>query len=267
MKIEIRETKVEGWVQITTIDERFYRRESDGLILPSATWILNYYPKGKQYQQWRDKLGGAEADEVRDEAGRKGGRVHNAIAALIYNKITRKPFKLAIGDVYPDNEGQLKEFTADEWKTVITFVDWWTDTQPTPIAFEHQCWNETDGYAGTIDFICEIAGERYVVDFKTSKSIWPSHELQVASYCKTPQGAGCKGAILQIGYTLNKRGWKFTEVEELDEKYVTFLATMRLWWNENKNVQPKQYEYPATLELTDTTKQLEASIKKQKKEK
>jgi len=265
MKIDIKETKESGWIQITTIDERWYRREADGVLFPSVTWILQSYPKGKQFQNWRDKLGAEAADEVRDEAGRKGGRVHNAIAALIFNKMKGEPFLLRIDDVYPDNEGDLKEFNAEEWKTLMTFVNWWKESDPTPICFEQVCWNDEHAYAGTIDFVCEIGGERYVVDFKTSKSIYPSHELQVASYVHTPQAEGAaKGAILQIGYTLNQRGWKFTEIENIPGNMEVFLATKKLWWNENKKITPKQYEFPDTLTLEGLTETLERALKKTK---
>jgi hypothetical protein len=165
-----------------------------------------------------------------------------------------------MNDVYPDGDGELKEFNVDEWRAVISFIDWWKDAQPVPISFEQMCWNEADDYAGTIDFVCEIAGVRYVVDFKTSKSVWPSHELQIASYVNTPQAQGAtQAAILQIGYTLNKRGWKFNEVDELPEKYETFKAVKRVWWNENKDVHPKQYQLPDSLSLEPTE---QPSVKK-----
>lgn len=261
MKREIKKVQ-DGLVQWTVGDERWYYVEAEDQWYPSVTWVLNSYPKGKGYQDWRDKLGGEAADEMRDEAGRKGGRVHNAIAAMIYNHMTGKAFAIRHNDVFPDNEGQLKELNAEEYQAIISFAEWWKETDPIPVAFETVCVSESEGYAGTIDFVCEIAGERWVLDFKTSKSVQTTHELQVAAYVNTPQALGAtRAAILQVGYGKNKRGWKFTEVEDLSDKYQVFLATKRIWWHENKNVTPKGYEFPEFVQLENLTEQLTESIK------
>ena len=100
--------------------------------------------------------------------------------------------------------------------------------------------NLQEGYAGTIDLVCEIDGELYIVDLKTSQYVWPEHEIQISAY-KHAYDKGAKLAILQLGYRRNQKGWKFTEV---DDKYNLFQAAKQIWKNEVGNQKPLQKDYP-----------------------
>src|SRR3990170_4434209 len=40
----------------------------------------------------------------------------------------------------------------------------------------------THGYAGTLDAIAKIAGETWLIDYKTSKGVYPETALQLAAY-------------------------------------------------------------------------------------
>ena len=61
--------------QITFTDNRFYTTE-DNQFIPSVTTILQAYPKDAHFYQWLKQVG-TEADEIRDEAGRRGSIVHS----------------------------------------------------------------------------------------------------------------------------------------------------------------------------------------------
>ena len=60
--------------QLTFVDGRFYT-DTDGQYYPSATTLLEAYPKPYQLIQWMKDMG-AKADEIRDNAGRRGSAVH-----------------------------------------------------------------------------------------------------------------------------------------------------------------------------------------------
>jgi hypothetical protein len=51
---------------------------------------------------------------------------------------------------------------------------------------------------------------------------------------------------LQVGYKLNKKGWKFTEVED---KFELFLNTYAIWLEENPNSKPRQIDLPMQLKI------------------
>ena len=68
--------------RIQFLDSRFYQC-ADGSMVPSVTTILEAWPKGAQYEQWLKKHG-EDADDIRDEAGRRGSTVHNLTETLDY---------------------------------------------------------------------------------------------------------------------------------------------------------------------------------------
>jgi hypothetical protein len=90
-----------------------------------------------------------------------------------------------------------------------------------------------------------------IIDFKTGQNLWPSYELQIAAYKQALKEGGrkvddVKLAFLQVGYKRNKKGYKFTEVED---KFELFLHAMAICENEVGGVSPKQSEYPLTLKI------------------
>ena len=243
MKIEYRETKEPGWVQITTLDERFYLRQEDERVFPSVTWITGYYPKGVEFYKWLASKGWDESVAIKEAAGERGRRVHQAIEQLLNTG------KIKMGDTFPVGESEnFSELTVEEWEAVMSFHEWYDLTRPEILAIEQVCYNEEEDYAGTIDLKVKIEGVTYVVDLKTSQNVWPEHKLQVSAYLHTPQGEAEKCAILQVGYRKNKKKlWKFTEVED---SFELFLAAKKIWHSENDNVMPKQYKFPTELTIT-----------------
>ena len=237
MKIEIRQTKEEGVVQITTLDERWYQVKDK--FLPSITWIAGHYPKGIAFYKWLGGKGWDEAEAIKSAAGDKGSKVHKAIEDLIGGK------ELKMDDKYSDSSGEPSELTVEEWECIMSFSDWFKETKPKVIQLEQVVYNEKVGYAGTVDMVLEIEGKKWIVDIKTGQSIWPEYELQISAYKHAMQGID-KLAILQVGYRLNKRKWKLSEVED---KFDLFLSARKIWENENKDVQPKQKDYPTSLSL------------------
>src|SRR3990167_315449 len=238
MKKEIRQV-TENTVQITTMDERWYER--DGVAVPSVTWITHFYPKGIAYMQWLAKHGWDEAEAIKTEAGDKGTIVHHAIAKLLDDK------ELKMDATINDREGVAREMTPDEYACVMSFVSWYKENNPKILGTEYVVWG--DGYAGTVDLLCEIDGQKWLIDLKTSQSVWASHELQVSAYLHATglvDAVGAKLAILQVGYKRNKAGFKFTEV---DDQYDLFISTKNVWAKETSGEKPHQKDYPLELKI------------------
>jgi hypothetical protein len=244
VKIETRLTKLEGFVQITTTDERFYIDEKNGgEPYPSASWVSGYYPKGVEFFKWLASKGWDEAEAIKEAAGMRGGKIHKGIEVLLAGKA------LAINDALPDGNGLVAEPTVEEWEGIMSFADWWgTLESPELISTEQTvlC-NEPVRFAGTQDLKVKIGEDVWIIDFKSGQSIWPSYEIQVAAYkhCEGNEDV-TKCAILQVGYKKNKRGWKFTEVKD---RWSLFLSVYDIWWAENENVHPKQKDYPTSLSI------------------
>jgi hypothetical protein len=245
MKIEYRQTKEPGVVQITTLDERWYFREADEKLFPSVTWIAGYYPKGVEFYKWLASKGWDEAEAIKTSAGDRGSRVHRAIEKLLLDGVLKMDDQFPIGD-----GNEFAELTVDEYECAMSFHQWYCETKPEILAIEVPVFNEAENYAGTMDLKVKIDGVTYLVDLKTSQHIWPEHRIQLSAYLHTPQGTADKAAILQVGYRKNKKLFKFTEVEDV---YDLFLSAKKIWWAENEGVSPRQKDYPIQLTIPTLT--------------
>jgi hypothetical protein len=252
MKKEIRQVdEKRGILQVTTVDERWYIRDmkdaKTGLpkyeYVPSVTWICEHYPKGVAFYKWLASKGWNEAEAIKTAAGDKGSKVHEAIEDLIKGK------EISIDAKYMNYSTKKdEELNLEEYECIMSFASWWQEVKPKPLGFEFAVWG--DGYAGTVDLLCSIEGKTWLIDFKTSQYIWPSHELQVSAYKHAMESkdvpANINLAILQLGYRLNEKRFKFTEIED---QYAEFQAAKTIWAKEQKGVEPKQREYPLIVTL------------------
>jgi len=139
--------------QLTFLDSRFYSTE-DGGFVPSVTTILECYPKGAAYYNWL-KENGKDADEIRDEAGRRGSVVH---------KLTE--FYDAGYEVSLINpQGQI-EYKLNEWAMFERYVNFRSRFQFVTDSIEMNIISKELGYAGTIDRIIDMDGEKILLDIK-----------------------------------------------------------------------------------------------------
>jgi len=228
--------KEKGIVQVTTEDERFYSKIVDGveIWIPSVTWICGYLPKGVAFYKWLASKGWDESQALMQEAGEKGTAVHKAAEMLLCGKTIR--FDTLVDE---------RELTTEEYAGVMSFVDWYNEYKPKPINTEFTVFSPDDRYAGTIDLYCEIDGEKWIIDFKTSSNIWPSHKIQLSAY-KHAFNNNARIGIVQLGYKYNKKKkFKFTEI---DDCFKLFNAAYDIWESEMAGISPMQKDYP--LELT-----------------
>jgi len=265
-----------GIMQITTSDERWYLKpgkdEKTGLPVyrpvPSVTWVAGYYPKGIGFYKWLAEKGWDEAEAVKQAAGDKGSVVHLALEMILSGDEFRIDTEVEDKSRSTEQESYRRQLTYDELLCVWSFVNWRKSLEEagTPLevlATEITVFSDIHNYAGTVDLVCRIGGVPYIVDFKTSKQVWTEYKMQVSAYRMAvengenpiagPKGkpmdlSGLKVAILQVGYALNGAGWKFTEVED---HFDLFLTAQKIWQNELpvKDKYPgfTQREFPLVL--------------------
>ncbi len=241
--------------RIAFLDSRFYRTPS-GAFVPSVTTILEAYPKGAQFFEWIKKHG-EDSDTIRDEAGRRGSVVHEATEVLdLGGKL-----ELMTDDGAP-------KYKLSEWAMISRYVEF-RQAHPAKIhAVETKLAVDDLGYAGTLDRVMTIDGITYLVDIKTSGSIWPSYWLQQAAYHKLLHESGVaeslglppdvRLAILWLnartrGTAKGKvqgQGWQMVTQPESTEHYLDlFEKTRGLWMAENAGQQPRQISYKLTLDV------------------
>ena len=224
---------------------------------PSATTILNAYPTSEHLVKWIADNGFHESRAMRDEAGRKGTKIHTAIELLL------------------DGGEIIKEsYTIEEWHKLDTFVKWHQDYKPEVIAFEVPVFSKKGGYAGRVDCIAKIAGELYVVDWKSSANIHKSFPLQFAAYANAIQENTDlvinNVAAVQLG-AKNKNGYRFVVYPNWKElHYPAFQAVQKTWlydqYDSLKN--PKDLpilKLPFTLKLDTINHEQQEKTTKTKK--
>lgn len=229
-------------IQITTEDERWYSKpEGDKVIyVPSVTWICDHYPKGIAFYKWLAGKGWDETEGIKREAAERGSKIHQAVEVLIKGGV------VGIDTTFLNREtNQHETLSADEYEAVMSFTHWWKVTKPEVIQNEYVIFSPQNDYAGTVDLVCRIGSDEWVIDFKTGQNIWPSYELQVSAYARAIMGNFRLG-ILQLGYKRNTKKYKFTEVQD---KFDLFLAAKQIWSNECANIEPLQREFPLELKL------------------
>lgn len=154
----------------------------------------------------------------------RGSRIHAALEAIL-----RRESPTIEGTDGPAIEGARA---------------WLNEQGVRPLEVEAYLINETLGYGGTCDLVAEIAGETWLLDWKTSKSVaWPDGRvydemrLQLSAYAhaefvarpadpeRHPLPAITRHGIVHV--TAN--GTRLYPVEVDDEDWIAFRAALRLY--------------------------------------
>jgi len=268
--------------QVTTTDERFYAKETKnqttGLpeikFFPSVTWIKSYYYTSPYLIKWIAEKGLTEAETILKEAGLKGDKIHQATEDL------DEGLEIAIDAKYLNKaNGEREELTVEEYEAIMSYRDYIDKEKPELLANELTVFNKNNSeeeYAGTLDrifsigFIKDKVRQIWIIDLKTSKSIYKDMIIQVSAYSHADidykkmgitdeEWKNRKLAILQIGYKRNKNGYKFTEIQD---KYYLFKTAYQTWKEENPYTKPKQRDFPLVIKSDFRTNKTKTKVVK-----
>lgn len=157
----------------------------EGETLPSVTTILKYSLPKEWLGAWAakkvaeyavtlpDLLARYAADpeatlrdlkgapwRVRDAAAARGSAVHEAAE-------THAP----VEDVAENAQAAYRAYLG--WEALYA---------PDVLVREAQVWSTSEGYGGSLDLICDLYGDRWIVDIKTGSYVGPEVRLQLAAY-------------------------------------------------------------------------------------
>jgi hypothetical protein len=229
----------EDYKQITLPDSRYYRR--NGEFYPSVTYVLNCYPKGKHFEDWL-KRHGYTADYVVKKAAEEGTAVHELIEEYFEGNEMR----------YLNDKGNPK-YNPNIWKMFLKFVDFWETYKPTLIETETHLFSDKLKIAGTVDLVCEIGDERWIIDFKTSNHMQTTYELQGTVYAQCYEE--CFGKKIdrvgmlwlksrsrgedKSGSRLKGKGWEVHESSRTQEENLDiFMSVKKIFDLENPKHKP-----------------------------
>lgn len=218
-----------------------HKYNTEGQLVPehkeglwSVTTILDVANK-PALQAWRDTVGPEEADRYMRKRADLGTQVHSACERFLNGLTVELPAEDPIG-----------EFS----QLFYGFTRWLDKFKPDLIATEQFVYSTRHGYAGSADFVCEIDGELWIIDFKTSKSLHDAMGLQLAAYRQAYQemtGRRARTAILKLT-TKTQKGWQF---KEYNEPIKPFLGLKTFFdWEIKKNPpkpQPEKIQWDGGL--------------------
>lgn len=98
------------------------------------------------------------AEAYRDVAAKRGDRVHDYCEQVALR---------ALGKPHRMKETREALAANGEGAFAARFDEWWELYRVEPIAPEITVWNQTVGYAGTLDLVARINGRTCLIDYKT----------------------------------------------------------------------------------------------------
>lgn len=233
--------------RIEFTDSRFYQH-ANGNFYPSVTTILDAYPKSAAFFEWLKKAG-EDADEIRDEAGRKGSAVHQLCEDY--------DAELECSILNDFGKPQYKQI---EWAMFERYVEFRSRFKYELVANELHYISPVLGFAGTLDRVFRVDGKLVLIDIKTSNALHNHYWLQQAAY-KAMWDEVNEEKIDQIkilwlnaktrtegkGTTIQGIGWQLKESDYgTDHYWNIFQSVYKLWQEENRGMKPRNTSYQIT---------------------
>ena len=186
----LRKPAIEIWAVKTTV-EYLGRRLNDVINGKIELNAKNAYKILTEARQ--------EHEKIKEKAASLGSDVHKIIELIFKSE-------MSIPDL-------LNAIDSEFYSSITAFLDWKSSYDIKALGNEEIVYHEKLKYAGTLDFRCKFNGEKYVVDFKTSKRIYPEMLLQLASYkyayeLMHPEDTGYKVGILRLDKNNKGFEWK-----------------------------------------------------------
>ena len=190
-------------------------------------------PKGEGFYRW---LGNADSYEDTQKYMKQRGEVGTKVHELC-EKIASQGARVV---------DELKPLEDEVWKKADSFQNFIEDKEPEVIDTEFVVFCKEFNYAGRVDLLVEIDGERVLIDLKTSKNIYDSHRLQLMLYRYGLEEGGVdidKCAVLLLKDT----GYKFVEVDY----YPELVRAQNVFYEWLDGGDPSRFEEPRIVEVED----------------
>ena len=206
-----------------TITKRNKIREpyklEDGTIVPGVTTFLGVLNK-PALVKWANNLGlqGIDSTKYVDEKADIGTLAHQMIADYLRGKET-------------DTSEYSKVQIDQAENATLSFFEWEKTHPIKPVLIEERLVSEQFRFGGTVDCLGHINGDLCLVDFKTSRGIFPEMMLQVAAYRQLLAENGytpTKVMILRVGRT-DDEGFEERLVNELDKRWQIFQHCLEIY--------------------------------------
>lgn len=236
--------------QVNFLDNRFYKRYEN--YYPSVTSILQYFPKGKFFENWLKDVG-HNADIIAKKASDEGTQTHSLIERYLEGEKIE----------WLDEKGHAI-CSLNVWQMLLRFVEFWETEKPELIESEIHLFSDIHKIAGTCDLVVRMRDELWILDIKTSNSVHTSYDLQLAAYTvcwnETFEEKATKNGIIWLksskqktdkkGDKIQGKGWEvITSERSIEENWDLFSKVYDLYKLENTRQEPIFNKFPTSVQL------------------
>ncbi len=216
---------------------RLYCHPLTGELVPSVTTIIAMLNKPK-LTNWAARLAAEYAVDRWDEMSswHPGVKVREMKNAHERERKTSADLGTAVHSAIDDwCKGKPHVNSPEVNPFMGSFTKFLLDKRPAFLRTEVTLWNRTYDYAGTADAICIIAGETWLIDYKTGKSLHGEVGLQLSAlahgeFIITPEGEELPVPPIRgiAAVHIRPRSWRFVPVNHSEENFAAFLACREL---------------------------------------
>lgn len=204
-----------------------------------AEWIeknvfLDDHDKESKQYVLRSKLGvNALAKGIKSAyRGSSGNALETGNQTHHWIELALESFMATEGKFGDDNLPELPD-DPDAQNSIGAFHDWVCDNKIEFISSEEKIYSRVDNYAGTLDCAAIVNGSLCIIDWKTSKAIYPEYHLQNAAYAKAWEDIHGKTVEQTIVLRLDKSTGRYeTGIQssaEWNRNYEAFVCALNLF--------------------------------------
>ena len=162
--------------------------------------------------------------------GIKGAYRNTSSSAINIGTVTHRWVEEAIRWKLEGGDPPIMPKQEEAQTAIEAFSAWVSGNDVEWHSAERKVYHRKYKYAGTVDAVATINGEYSVIDWKTSKAVYPEYYLQVAAYAKALEDM--EGRPVDSAYILrcDKKTGKFQCVksEDFELDFNAFLAAQSL---------------------------------------
>lgn len=256
-----------GAKRITLPDSRYYDTP-DGVFASSTTILTAKAKNGLINWQLALAAKGVDVKDVSEANMDSGTKVHDASERIMRGEIIK---------FYNEETGEEQYDLFGEWIPICRFVKAYKELEIKPILLETTIWSKEHKFAGTMDLFCSLRPDKKkkervfaLVDLKRSSASSPEYHFQLASYYyalheriketkdmreyilkQAPEFAANPdfNTYLLLLNVSTEKGWRLTEVDNVQEKFRVFNACQVLWNYEHPSFDAVKAMYPTEIGL------------------
>ena len=243
-----------------SFDKQLHAYRVDGKPVASATKVLSVISKPalipwalKQGSEWVERNLYADEEDKKIGAfkytsrlglaqlvkgiksayrGSSGSAMETGTTAHEWIEDALKTFMSGEGSFGDDNLPDLPD-DQDACNSIDAFKAWVGDNDIDFLSSEEKIYSRQDNYAGTLDCAAYVNGSLCIIDWKTSKGIYPEYHLQNAAYAQAWEDIHGKQVeqtlVLRLDKATGRYQQGFQSRVEWVRNYEAFVSALNLY--------------------------------------